>query len=224
MTDFFREVDEEVRRDRVIQFWTRYRYVLIALAVLIVAGTAAWRVYKHFHDEAAARASAKYETALQLSRDGKSVEAQAAFNALAKEGPKGYVSLARLRGADEIAKSDPNAAIEAYEALVNDAAYDRSFQDVARLRAAFLRLDRDDPKDFEQRFTPFAGATFAYRNSIREFLALAALKRNDIEAAGRWLDAIVADQLAPNDLRIRAGALLGLVQAGKPPSAKAPPH
>ena len=38
--DFFREVDEDYRRDRLVQFWNRYQSWLIALAVLIVAATA----------------------------------------------------------------------------------------------------------------------------------------------------------------------------------------
>src|SRR5207302_6933390 len=128
MADFFREVDEDVRRDRVLRYWTEYRYLLIALAVFVVAGTGAWRIYGHYRDEAARVASAKYEAAAQLSRDGKSAEAAAAFDALSKTGPKGYAILARLRAADERAASDPQAAIEAYEALAADSSFDPVFK------------------------------------------------------------------------------------------------
>ncbi len=43
MTEFFREVEEDVRRDRIIRLWTKYRYLLFAVAVLVVAGTGALR-------------------------------------------------------------------------------------------------------------------------------------------------------------------------------------
>ena len=36
MTDFFREVDEEVRRDRILLFWQKYQIWLIGTVVLIV--------------------------------------------------------------------------------------------------------------------------------------------------------------------------------------------
>ena len=152
MTEFFREVDEDVRRDRLVRLWTEYRYFLFALAVLAVAGTGGWRLYGHYRDEAAQAASAKYEAAAQLSRDGKSTEAAAAFDDLSKTAPKGYAILARLRAADARAASDPKAAIAAYEALAADPGFDPAFKDFAKLRAAMLRVDSDDPLDFERRF------------------------------------------------------------------------
>lgn len=222
MTDFFREVDEDYRRDRLIQIWRKYQSWFIAAAVVIVAATAGWRVYQHFSTQAAEAAGARYETALQLSADGKSAEAQAAFEELAKTGPKGYATLARLRAADEIASRDPTAAAAAFDALVADPNYPQAFKDMAQMRAAILQADSDDPKAFEQKYGALAGPNFAYRNTIRELLALATLKRADLEGAGRWLDMIVADPRAPSALRQRAEAFLGLVQAGKAPPALGP--
>jgi hypothetical protein len=79
-----------------------------------------------------------------------------------------------------------------------------------------LDIDIDDPKTFEQKVTPMAGQTGVFRYSARELLALAALKAGDYDAAGRWLDEIVADPQAPSGLRSRAEAFLGFVRAGKP--------
>ncbi|MGB7965839.1 MAG: hypothetical protein WCF64_06385, partial [Methylocella sp.] len=146
--------------------------------------------------------------------------------------PKGYAILARLRAADERAASDPRAAIKDYEALAADPSFDPAFKDFAELRAAMLRLDSDDPLEFERRFAPLASDFFPYRHQIRELLGLAALKRNAFDTAGNWFDAIVSDPRAPDGVRMRAQALLGLVQsatlppgnaqAGTPPPGDAP--
>ena len=220
MTEFFREVDEDVRRDRVVRLWTKYRYLLIALAVLLVAGTGGFRLYGHYRDEAAQAAGAKFEAAARLSRAGKSAEAAAAFDDLSKTAPKGYAILARLRAADARAASDPRAAIEAYEALAADPGFDPAFTDFAKLRAAMLRVDSDDPLDFERRIAPLASDSFPYRHQIRELLGLAALKRSAFDTAGNWFDGIVSDTRAPAGVRMRAQALLGLVQSAVPPQAK----
>jgi hypothetical protein len=221
MTDFFREVDEDVRRDRLLRYWAKYRYLLIALAGFVVAGTGAWRLYGHYRDEAAQVASAKYEVAAQLSRASKSAEAAAAFDALSKTAPRGYAILGRLRAADERAASDPRAAIEAYEALAADPSFEPAFKDFAKLRAAMLRLDTDDPLDFERRVAPLTSDSFPYRLQIRELLGLAALKRNAFDAAGKWFDGIVSDPRAPAGVHMRAEALLALVQSATLPPANA---
>ena len=218
MSDFFREVDEEVRRDRVIHLWQKYQTWLIGGVLLIIVGTAAWRLHENARIEAAETAGVRYEAALRLLQDGKRDEALAAFDTLARDGPKGYATLSRFAAADLIAAKDPEAGIKAYETLAFEGNIPPTVQAAAQLRAAMLRVDRDDPKLFEQKFAPLAAAGRAYRNSYRELLALAAFKRDDFEAAGRWLDEIVIDFEAPQDLRGRAQALLGLVRAGKLPS------
>jgi hypothetical protein len=222
MTDLFREVDEDVRRDRAIQLWTRYQYWVLALAILVVAGTVGWRTYAHFRDEAAQAAGAEYEAAVQLSREGKSAEAETALVALGRSASKGYAVLARLRAADEIARRDPAAAIQAYDALAADPSLNLSFRDLAQLRAAFLRVDRDDYKDLMLKLSPLANPNFPYQNQIRELLGIAELKRNDFEAAGRWFDAVISDPLTPIALRQRIEAFLTLVQGGRTLPAAAP--
>jgi hypothetical protein len=215
MSDIFREVDEEVRRDQAAQVWARYQNVFIAVAVLIVAATAGWRLYDHYRTTQAAEAGAKYEAALALAREGKAAEAEGAFERIARTGPKGYAVLARLRAAAELGGTDPAAAVKAYDTIAADGTIDPLFQNLARLRAALLRLDDADEKEIESRLGTMTANDNPFRYSAREALALAALKHDDFDTAGRQLDAIVVDPQAPAAMRQRAEALLALVRAGK---------
>ncbi|HEY5225667.1 MAG TPA: tetratricopeptide repeat protein [Methylovirgula sp.] len=215
MTEFFREVQEDYRRDQAIALWNRYQNWVIAAVFLVIAGTAAWGVYGHFRRQANEAAGARYQAALQLLGSGKSAEAVKSLEAIGHDGPKGYAGLARLLVADQTASHDPAAGIKAYDSLVDDATYIESLKKVAQLRAAYLRIDSDAPKEFEQRYAALANSDQPYRNSFRELLALAALKGGDEKAAGNWLDEIVTDPSAPDSLRRRANAFLAVVQAGK---------
>lgn len=217
MADFFREVDEDVRRDQAVQLWKKYQNWIIAAVVLIIAATAAWRIYEHFRLKAGESAGRRYEAALQLLTAGKSIEAAAAFQSLSKDAPHGYATLARLAAADALAAKDPIAATKAYDALAADPTVDAPYRDVARLRAAYLRVDSEDPKEFEARYAVYAGPDHPYRNLYRELLALAALRRGDFNTAQIWLDEIAADPGAPGAVRGRAEAFLDVIQGGKLP-------
>jgi hypothetical protein len=218
MADFFREVDEDVRRDQLVEIWNRYQIWIIAAAVLIVVGTGAWRLYEYERVKAAEAAGARYAAAEQLLTAGKNAEAAAAFAAIAKDAPRGYATLAELARADALAAKDPKAAAGAYDEAAANPAVDPAFQDVARLRGAYLRVDFEDPKAFEQRYAAYAGPDSLYRNSYRELLALADTRRGDFTGAAHWLELAAADPASPAALRGRADAFLTIVQAGPVPT------
>ena len=215
MADFFREVDEEVRRDRALKLLQKFKIPLIALMVLIVGATAAWRIYESWRTNRAETAGAAYEAAEQLARDGKPADAEAAFQAIVERGPSGYALLARFRVAATTAARDPALAVKDYDALAADATVGPVLQDVARYRAALLRLDTADLKEMDERLAPLTRAAGPFRNSARELLALSALKANDFKAGANWLDMIVADPQAPADMRQRAEMLLGVVASNR---------
>ena len=110
---------------------------------------------------------------------------------------------------------DADGAVKLFDAIAADTSIDAGFRDLAKMRAAILRLDQADAGELQRRLEPLAQAGQTYRNSAREMLAVAALKRNDLDAAAKWLDMIVTDANAPGEIRQRAEALLGLVAGGK---------
>lgn len=216
MSDIFREVDEEVRRDRAIEFWKKHQTRLIALAVLIVLATAAWQAWLYWQKREAEQASASYDAALGLASAGKNADAKAAFDKLAASTTTGYRDLARLLAADSTARGDAAAGVKAFDALAGDSTLGPLFQELARLRAALLLLDTADAKTLQNRLEPLAAATAPFRHTAREMLVLAALKRSDVTAANHWLSTILADPASPAELRERASGYLGIVQGMKP--------
>ena len=222
MADIFREIDEEIRRDKASKVWEQYRTPILAVAALIVAAAGAWRAYEYYAVKQAEEAGAKYEQALQLAREGKSKEAESTLEEIARTGPPGYAMLAKFREASETAAADPDGAVRIYDALASDAAVSQPLRDLAALRAAILRMPKADAGEMQRRLEPLAQAGKAYRNTAREMLAVAAFKRDDLEAAGKWLDMIVVDAQSPPSIRQRAEALLGLVTGGRKSTATPP--
>ena len=214
MADIFREIDEDVRRDKAIEFWKKHGNVMIALAVLAVAATAAWRGWEYWQGKQAEAAGARYETAIEAARAGRTDDAEKALADIAKEAPRGYEMLARLRSAGEMAKSDSAAAVKAYDAIAADTGFPAPMRDAARLRAAMLVVDTAPVADLKTRLDPLTGTGSVWGANARELLGLSALKAGDFAAAGKYFDEIIVDRTSPPGLRQRAELLLGIVRAG----------
>ena len=215
MSEFIREVDEELRQDRIRNLLNRHWISLLAAVVLILAGVGAWRGYLYWRQQQAETAGLHYFDAIEKAHSDRT-GSLAALDALVKDAPAGYRVLARFRSAAQTGQADPVAGAKAFDALAEDASLEPEFRDVARLRAAILLVDTADPAELLRRLGPQADANAAFRNIAREMLAVAALKAGNDADAGKWLDAIEADPVAAPDERQRAGVLLGLIRAGKP--------
>ena len=211
---FIREVDEEHRRHQAAQIWRRFGGLIVGLALLVIASVGGWRYWQHAETQRAQGAAARFEEAVRLSRESKPDEAEAALRTLAGDAPDGYRLLARLRLAGETGIKDPDAGAKAYDALAADAAVPATLQDLARLRAALLRLNATEAAAGNPDLERIAAAGNPWRHTAREVLGLAALRRGDLDAAGRWFDQIAADREAPAGLRSRLEIYTALVAGG----------
>lgn len=216
MSEIFNEIDEDLRRDQLRKLWARYSGLIIALAILIVAGVGGWRFYQYSQFKKASEASGAFEAAIALAEQNKPAEAEAAFAKLATDGTKGYQALARLRDAAEAAKRDPKAAVQIYDGIAADVGLGAAEQDIARIRAASLLLDTEPYADIRQRLEPLTVSGRAFRHTARELLSLSAWRSNDFAATRQWLDMIGNDPESPAAIRSRAEALQALL----PPAAK----
>lgn len=214
MSEFIREVDDEYRRDQIARIWQRYNGLIIGCAILVLAAVGGWRYWQHAQQVRSEEAAGRYEEALRLSRDGKSEDSEKSLAALAADAPVGYRLLARFRLAAETGRRSAQEGAAAYDALAADSAIEPSLQDLARLRAAMLRMDGPDPAPAQAALERLAAPTNAWRHTAREMLGLLGLKRGDDALASRYFDQIAADPESPQSLRGRLQVYTALAAGG----------
>jgi hypothetical protein len=211
VSDIFREVDEEVRREQLKKLWERYGNLVIALAVLIIAGVGGWRGYQWYQAKLAAESGAAFTTAMALSEQGKHEEAEAAFAKLVKDGTASYRVLAEFREAAELAQRDPKEAVAAYDRLADNRSLSQTLRDLASLRAGYVLVDNAPYDEVLRRIEPLTGADRPFRHSARALLALAAWRANDFTATKRWYEMILADGETPPSTRSQTELLMALM-------------
>ncbi len=214
MTDIFREVDDDLRREKAKLFWSRYGKVIIGLIVLIVVATAGYRLFLYLQARSAAATGDRFVAAMTYVLEGNDVQAQAEFNRLIAEGSGQYPILAAMRIASgKAAAGDVTGASADLTLIADDRSAPALIRDVARLRAAMLLVDTASFADIRARLEPMAGPEQPFRYSAREMLGLSAFRAGDYAEAERYFTGIADDQNAPSSMGARAGQMLDLIVA-----------
>jgi hypothetical protein len=221
MTDIFKEVDEDLRRDQLRKLWDQFGPYVIGVAIFIVVATAGFRGWEYWQEKQAQATGDRFLAALDLANQGKHEDAIAALKAIEANGSGRYPVLAGFRVASEMAATgDTNGALTEYDAIAARGDMSDSIKALARLRAGALLVDTVSLADLEQRLGDLAATGNVWRHNARELLGLAAWRIGDYDAARKYFDEINNDQEAPADLRQRAQVMLSLIAAriGQPPA------
>ncbi len=216
----FREVDEEVRRDRLIALLKTHgprAAVVLVLVVLAVLGYRYWDMQR----ERAMRAEAERYVTLVESAKGKAPAETAKIFAEARPSfSGGYALLIRMREAGARAQAgDLARAIALYDEVAKMAP-DPRLSTYAALLAASASLESEGPDAAMARLEPLAAPESPLRFSALELLGAAELAAGDREAARARFSGIVEDPEAPSSLKSRAQDLLAAM--GPPPEATSP--
>jgi hypothetical protein len=215
-TSIIREVEEELRRERLEKIWQRYAPILIAVAAAIVLGVAGYKGWQSWQASRAASAGAQFEEVLQLSAAGKAEDAARLLGELGASGPVGYKMLARLKQAsDSAAAGKADEAVAAYDAVAADGSVDPVLKGYARIAAATLLVDKVDSTAIENRLKDLDAAESPWRHGARELLGLAAFRAGQIDVAERHFTALLIDPAAPQGLRRRAEMMMSLIVADR---------
>ncbi len=223
MTDIFREVDEDLRRERYKKLWDRFGAYVIALAVLIVVGVSGYKAWEWWERTQAAATGDRFLAALELSEGGQHAEAIAALDAVAADGSGDYPVLADFRSAGErAAAGDREGAVAAYDAIAARRGLPLLVGDLARIRAALLLADTQTPEELRSRIGDLAQTGNPWRHTAREILGLAAYRAGDLTGARTYFDEIADDQESAQGVRQRAQLMLALIESRQGPAAPDP--
>jgi hypothetical protein len=209
---FFREVDEELRRERIGGFWRRYgRFLALGLVLALAAlGGFLW-----WQAEQAKKAGADGEALTQALADlgqDKDKVAVPKLDALAVSDREGYRAAARLsKAALALQKGDEKGAVVQYKLVAEDPGLAEPFRNLALVRQTAAEFDRLPPDQVVTRLKPLAVAGNPWFGSAGEMVAVAYLKLNKPELAGPLFAAIAKDEQVPETIRARATRIAGVL-------------
>ena len=205
----FREVDEEVRRDRFEALWKRYGKFAVGGAGLVAAVAVAVVLWLQFQERQRIEAGDRFSAAVQLAASGELEQAAEEFAALAESADSGYRMLARLRQAALLVElGDNDDAITLYDELAADRGVDGVYRDLATLLSVTNQADDGDPGTLIERLDDLTRDGNPWRFSAKELTGVIAIRAGDNARARELFTDLSGDLDAPAGVRARAAELL----------------
>ena len=207
---FVREVDENLRRDQARDFAKKNGPWIVGAILLFLAGVAGWLYWQDRQVKQAEADTERLNTVMGQVGAGQVAQTESPLAALAESDAEGVSAAARLtRAAIALDKSDRKTAIDAYRSVMEDTDLAAPYRDVATVRLTALEFDQMKPEDVIARLKPLTEKGKPWFGSAGEMTAMAMLKLNRKQEAGRLFAAMAADDTVPDTIRSRAVQIAG---------------
>lgn len=207
---FLREVDENLRRDRLRDFFKAYGSWLAAGVLLFLAASGGFIWWKQHEVQ---NSEAQVEKLAQIYKDigsGNTSQAPQQLDELSKSSSKAvHASALFARAALALQQGDTKLATGTFKSIANDDSLPGPYRDAALVRQTALEFDQLQPQEIVTRLAPLAKPGEPWFGSAGEMTALAMLKQGNKQQAGNLFAAIARDNSVPEPVRARAVQIAG---------------
>jgi hypothetical protein len=207
---FVREVDENLRRDQLRDFFKAYAGWLIAAVVLFLGASGGFIWWKQHEIK---QSEAQVEKLAQIYKDigtGNLGQAPQQLDELAKSGSKAVrASASFARAAVALQQNDVKLATGTYKSIAADDSLPKPYRDAALIRETAMEFDQIQPQDVIARLSPLAKPGEPWFGTAGEMTALAMIKQGRKQEAGQLFAAISKDPGVPQAIRARAVQVAG---------------
>lgn len=207
---FVREVDENLRRDQLRDFFKANGPWLIAAVVLFlgVSGGLIW-----WNQHKLQRSQADVEQLAQIYKDigsGNMSRTPQQLEDLSNNGSKAVRASAEFTSAAvALQQGNVKSAAATYKSIAGDDGLPAPYRDAALVRETAVEFDQLQPQDVIARLEPLAKRGEPWFGSAGEMTALALLKQGRRQEAGQLFTAIAKDASVPDSIRARATEFAG---------------
>jgi hypothetical protein len=212
---FLREVDEELRRDRLVNFWHDYgRWTIgaIVAALLIFGGVLYWRYASNTAIEAEA---VKMQDAVDALSTGNAAKAKGPIDALATSSSPGNRGTAKMLQADQLLQANnAKGAAAKFAEVAGDTTIGKPMRDLALIRQTAVEFDTLPPQTVVDRMKPLTVKDSAWVGSAGEMVALAYIRLNKTAEARAMFKTIAETDGVPDSIRQRAVQMVSALSDG----------
>jgi len=208
VSDIFREVEEDLRHDRIKQAWDKYGNYVIAFASLIAILTGGFQLWQKMESDNRVAQADQYMAAIETLQGGSTEVAEDALKEIQNDGSGGYKALAGFQQAAlHVREDDLESAIQTYDSISVQSGVNQTLKDLAKIKAAQLLMDTGSRSDLEARIGTLTVETNPWRFAAREILAFVAFRDGDLTVAQEEYASLAAEPGLTQEMRLRVAEM-----------------
>lgn len=211
---FVKEVDENLRRDQLNDFFKENGGWIAAAVVLFLALSGGLIWYQAHRQQ---RAEVEVEQLAQVYKDigvGNTAKVSQELDELTQSGSKAVRASALFtRAAYALQQNDQKLAIASYKAVRDDSSLPDSYRNAALIRETALEFDQLKPEQVIAQLEPLAKPGNPWFGSAGEMTALALIKQGKNKEAGQLFATLAKDKDVPDGIRNRSIQISGSLGA-----------
>lgn len=210
--EIFIEVAEDIRQQKLREFWVENKYWIIGGVISAIVLTASLSFWRHWEYKRDTQATTEL---IKVTTNDLNVEALSNFIETTN---KNHATIARFLLASSYTKKKENAkATEIYNDITTTKGIDKDYRELAKLLSISIAMDNEtsDLKKMEQDLSVLINSNSAWKISSLELRALIYAKQKDFDSAIASLDIITNDFSAPRNARERATDIKALYRTEK---------
>lgn len=207
---FYREVDEELRRDQLKTYWERFGKLVIAGVLLVIAAIGGFIWWQNQKQVKAGERSEQLVAAFDDIAARRKAAAASKLDALAKSGSDGHRAAALLTKADlAVEARDLKGAAAIFKQIADDTDLAQPYRDLALVRMTAVEFDTLPPQAVVDRLKGLAVAGKPWFGSAGEMVAISYIRLNKPQQAAALFAGMAKDKNLPDTLRSRATQMAG---------------
>ena len=211
---FIEEVSEEVRRDRLYNFFRKYAWVGVLVVLATVGGTA----FLEYQKATAKSKAEKVGSDIIKALEGSDEKERAGLLAnIESSNPEVKSIVAMLKAAEETALQNYAATSKSLKTISEDSSVRQIYRDIAEFKFLLLSHDRIEDALLLTGFEKLATPGNPFRLLAEEQIAIIKLKNRENDAAVAKLRSILEDAELTDTIRQRVTQLL--ISLGIDPSS-----
>ena len=202
MSDILRQVDEDLRKDRLLAIWNSYRVYIVGFIIIILISLSGYQYYL-------ASSKSKNEAIVEAYINAiSSTDNNISLNQLIKldQSSNSYIKgLSKLKRVElYFALENNEEALQLLESISIDDTLDQVIRDLALYKYLMVQLDILDADQYFAIIDEQILRDSKFKYLFKELKAIKYLIQGNKTNSLEMFDSIILDESAPSDLKIRA--------------------